>query len=355
MVDVGTLSVAELKSRLRQANIPHSDCIEKEDLVKRLKAAEFPDEVTPEDGQELPPVSQSMRGDSIGDSDDNALLGGGEFATGLNPKSTTCSGVSAICCPKCCCKRVGHMIILCESKDKHGKQRFLDCQRHHKIADDKSICFAGARQLNCMCGPCWPVVTFFTLPAIIFVGIFASSMWRPCHCIPPFLQFLYWFFFLLPVCGLAYTAYTDPGILRRHRERPDPSWNYSDQAETYRPPKAVYVAEADCVMEDFDHVCPWTGTAIAKKNTRSFYVFFGGLIAFLLFTCVVMVYKDANTHQAVGPPVTFRPPNQNPHGDMRPEPHPNQHHAPLKKMLRQPAKLPTPTPTPLIDTSSIGN
>lgn len=194
-----------------------------------------------------------------------------EFATGKNPKGRTCGLISSIACPECCCRRVGNMIVVCESKGKQGEHR-----------------------IDCLCGPYWPVVTCFTFPAIIGVAILgAKQFW--C-CVPVFLRLLYVLFALVPILSLAYTAFADPGMLRRQSEQPDKSWRYSDQAETYRPPGSVYCTEAQAVIEDFDHVCPWTGNAIAKRNQHSFNVFLAGLIFFLLFMCFVMVWKDATYH-----------------------------------------------------------
>jgi DHHC palmitoyltransferase len=61
--------------------------------------------------------------------------------------------------------------------------------------------------------------------------------------------------------------------MNRHLESDNPDWIWNDQALTYRPLNAKYDSECACVIEGFDHTCPWTGTAIAKKNMLYFRVF----------------------------------------------------------------------------------
>jgi Uncharacterized protein containing DHHC-type Zn finger len=36
-------------------------------------------------------------------------------------------------------------------------------------------------------------------------------------------------------------------------------------------------------VEEFDHTCPWTGTAIGKKNMAAFQAFI-----FFVFSCLIM-------------------------------------------------------------------
>ena len=55
----------------------------------------------------------------------------------------------------------------------------------------------------------------------------------------------------------------------------------------------------DCgvVVEDYDHTCPWTGTAIGKGNIKWFYLFTGGLLP-LIGLCVIcnVVAMAADEH-----------------------------------------------------------
>ena len=86
--------------------------------------------------------------------------------------------------------------------------------------------------------------------------------------------------------SLANVACQDPGIMYRHGEPPpgqEDVWRWSDQALTYRPAHAKFDPECQVVVEDFDHTCPWTGTAIGKNNMPWFR-------RFLVFTLAVLVY-----------------------------------------------------------------
>ena len=85
------------------------------------------------------------------------------------------------------------------------------------------------------------------------------------------------------VTALSCVAFRDPGILRRHPEKPEPNWRWNDQARTFRPPGAWYDEDLGLVVEGFDHVCPWTGTGIGQRNMGAFHCF-----VTLLCVCIVL-------------------------------------------------------------------
>ena len=95
--------------------------------------------------------------------------------------------------------------------------------------------------------------------------------------------------------GLAGTSCRDPGVLRRRLEAPPVEdgkgvWRWSDQAQTYRPPLAQYDSDCGVVIEEFDHVCPWTGTAIGKRNMGAFKTFNGCLVVNIVVLAAVAVF-----------------------------------------------------------------
>ena len=49
---------------------------------------------------------------------------------------------------------------------------------------------------------------------------------------------------------------------------------------------------SDCgvVIEEFDHVCPWTGTAIGKRNMGAFKTFNGCLVVNIVVLAAVAVF-----------------------------------------------------------------
>lgn len=96
--------------------------------------------------------------------------------------------------------------------------------------------------------------------------------------------------------SLCLVACTDPGILyRTPHPPPTPSttaaddnidkevWLWNDQALTFRPSSAKYDPECAVVIEQFDHTCPWTGTAIGKNN-----MFWFRLFVIFIVVCVIL-------------------------------------------------------------------
>jgi palmitoyltransferase ZDHHC9/14/18 len=97
------------------------------------------------------------------------------------------------------------------------------------------------------------------------------------------------------IVSLALTAFRDPGILPRYEQPPASldasSWRWSDRTHSYKPRGSYYDPDTGVIIEDFDHTCPWTGTAIGKKNLGSFHCFVA-----LVFVCMVfdiMLLTDA--------------------------------------------------------------
>ena len=134
----------------------------------------------------------------------------------------------------------------------------------------------GATKLRCVVGPCWPFTALVTLPLILGIETAAAVFLVPRT--PGWLVAVWALCLAVLLGGLAGTSCRDPGVLRRQREAPPAEdgkevWRWSDQAQTYRPPSAQYDADCGVVIEGFDHVCPWTGTAIGKRNMCAFKTF----------------------------------------------------------------------------------
>ena len=204
------------------------------------------------------------------------LLSGEEagFATPLPPPSGGCAA------PFCLrlwpgARRVGNMTILWE-------ERGRDIDVEHKT--------------RCIVGPFWPVMLFVTFPLILGVSAGLASTVLPGQNTIIIVVFAILVIFV--GVSLALTACTDPGLLRRRVQRPaspeGDSWSYSDQAQTYRPPGAIYCRDCGVVVRGYDHLCPWTGTAIGEKNLRYFYCFVGGITLLLLYVLFVVIYAFAD-------------------------------------------------------------
>lgn len=76
----------------------------------------------------------------------------------------------------------------------------------------------------------------------------------------------------------------DPGLIERRvqEDRASNSFLWNEQVGSYRPPDALYCRECQVLIEDYDHLCPWTGTGIGKKNMWAFksFVLFVNLLCY---------------------------------------------------------------------------
>jgi DHHC palmitoyltransferase len=173
--------------------------------------------------------------------------------------------ISAWCCSKLwCVKRVGNMVILAQVME--------------DFRDDATGTVSRRPRLLCLVGPYWMVVVGLTIPLLTLVTFWTaytqfSDMLLPVQIVWAICTAMLYLSLLLVSC-------TDPGILYRHATPPTPnngtdptSWYWNDQALTYRPASAKYDSECAVVVEKFDHTCPWTGTAIGKKNMVWFKLF----------------------------------------------------------------------------------
>lgn len=93
---------------------------------------------------------------------------------------------------------------------------------------------------------------------------------------------------VLSIVSLVCTAVADPGIFPRYFKRLEPDWTYSEYAHSFRPPGTIFCQECQVLIEDYNHFCPWSGTAIGKGNEPFFHVFLTSLLASLVYDLVVI-------------------------------------------------------------------
>ena len=149
----------------------------------------------------------------------------------------------------------------------------------------------GARrmtELQCVVGPFWPFTLLVTYPLIFCVSGAVAFAVLPDHAVAT--RVVWACGVLALVVALSCTACRDPGVLRRHPEKPGAAWRWNDQARTYRPPESVYDEDLGVVVTGFDHVCPWTGTGIGEKNLCAFHCFVSLLCVCIIFD-VLLVMK----------------------------------------------------------------
>mmetsp|Transcript_7463 Transcript_7463/g.18998 ORF Transcript_7463/g.18998 Transcript_7463/m.18998 type:complete len:158 (-) Transcript_7463:90-563(-) len=149
-----------------------------------------------------------------------------------------------------------------------------------------------------MVGPYWKVMVFCTSTLIISVSAFLIFSFMPLHHISVKIAF--------PICSvlalvaLWLTGTSNPGLVRRYRTRdalPERAtsagaqeWPWNDQVQSFRSPTSVYCRECDALIDGYDHVCPWTGTAIGKANMCFFYFFVSMVTVLMYFACFILIY-----------------------------------------------------------------
>lgn len=188
-------------------------------------------------------------------------------------------------CSACVCKffgagRLGNMVVLWQTTE-------TNC--HDGDNNDSTGNIRAQRPRNvCIVGPYWYITLCMTLPFLCILSVSAAYV-RVAHY--PWYIGLTWalvngilFFSLFRV------ACTDPGVLYRHREPPSRDWVWNDQARTYRPADAKYDPECAVVVEKFDHTCPWTGTAIGKRNMIWFQMFVGSVVVAVIYNIGLLLY-----------------------------------------------------------------
>lgn len=149
-----------------------------------------------------------------------------------------------------CARQVGSMHFLCERKD------------------GSPIVVAG---------PMWPFCMFVTVPIICVLGGFVLyfCMLQMKAPLPWWAAIIYAPFLVATLFSLFMVSCRDPGLIER-RTAQDPSVNaflWNEQVGSYRPPDALYCRECQVLIEDYDHLCPWTGTGIGRKNMFAFKAF----------------------------------------------------------------------------------
>ena len=121
-------------------------------------------------------------------------------------------------------------------------------------------------------GPCWPFCTFVTLPLIVGISGMVGYFMIYKTGLPWWFIFIYYLVVVFVLGVLFCTSCRDPGLMERvtDEEAAENGWFWNEQVGSYRPAGAMYCRECKALVYDYDHVCPWTGTAIGKGNMRQF-------------------------------------------------------------------------------------
>jgi palmitoyltransferase ZDHHC9/14/18 len=115
------------------------------------------------------------------------------------------------------------------------------------------------------------------------------------------VRLLYWILTSWVCIWLLIVGLSDPGIVPYYPKPPpgSASWPYSHQSGSYRPLKALFSKECNVIVEEYDHTCPWTGTAIGRKNMKSFRIFLVSIAMLLIVDVVLAVYRFSARSPAV--------------------------------------------------------
>jgi len=62
-------------------------------------------------------------------------------------------------------------------------------------------------------------------------------------------------------------------------------WFWNEQVGSFRPPGALYCRECKVLIQDYDHLCPWTGTGIGRGNM----FFFKGFLVMVNALCYLSI------------------------------------------------------------------
>lgn len=203
---------------------------------------------------------------------------------GPNSNSVPCGCFSAIVCPMFGAGRIGNMIVLKQSNE-WVTEEVPDLENGGTKTERST-----RPRLDFVVGPYWPMLCMVTYPLILGVSLVTLVTVIP--------KVNAWIGLCWAVCtvglivALAMTAFRDPGILPRYSNPPpnqeENGWRWNDRALTYRPRGSWFDPDTAVIIENFDHTCPWTGTAIGKKNMLAFQCFVTLVFVCLIFDIILL-------------------------------------------------------------------
>lgn len=145
-------------------------------------------------------------------------------------------------------------------------------------------------------GPTWPTCLFFTFPMIIFGSI--STIWFVLMDVetdmPWWITPIYISFVTGTLVSLFLTGCSNPGLVERITEENKDAemgdWRWNGELSSFQPPHSAYCEKCKVLIEEYEHECPWTGTAIGKGNALAFYMFLSFVNVWFYFTIALIVW-----------------------------------------------------------------
>lgn len=194
---------------------------------------------------------------------DNGLKGEcSKMMDGKDDNNVPCGCCSAIICSTLGAGRVGNIAVLKQSNEWITEE--VPDEENGGTKIERST----RPRLDFVVGPYWPMLCMVTYPLIL--GVSGVTLVTAIPKTNPLIGLIWALCTVGLIAALAMTAFRDPGILPRHNNPPsnqeENQWRWNDRALSYRPRGSWYDTDTAVIVEGFDHTCPWTGTAIGKKN-----------------------------------------------------------------------------------------
>lgn len=167
----------------------------------------------------------------------------------------------------CCARRLGNMFILMEKED-----------------GDPLV----------IAGPCWPFCMGVTLPLIVGISalVCVFILFNPKAGLPNWVGYIYLVCLAAVLGALFMVSCRDPGLMERvvDEEAGQGGWFWNEQVGSFRPPGALYCRECGVLVQEYDHLCPWTGTGIGHGNLIAFKAFVVGINVLCYFSIALVAF-----------------------------------------------------------------
>jgi hypothetical protein len=121
-------------------------------------------------------------------------------------------------------------------------------------------------------GPYWPCCVMFTTVLVTTIpAILVLVFWS---VLPRWMTGIFMAVAGIALVALSSVACRNPGLVEIIHEEPQgQGFVYNDVTRSWRPQGTRYSGQVNALVRDFDHVCPFTGTAIGAGNMISFLSF----------------------------------------------------------------------------------
>jgi hypothetical protein len=169
--------------------------------------------------------------------EDEGINGCSELCRSCRTRPNHCH----IACTACLCRRtgagrVGNMVVL--------RQTTHMVETRQGVVEKPRLCL--------VLGPYFWVTFLILIPICLSLSTLAAVLGIPSA--PWYITMVWSILNCVFLLSLFSVACSDPGILYRHSDPPFGSeWVWSDQAQTYRPPSAMYDSDCGVVLEGYDH------------------------------------------------------------------------------------------------------